>query len=158
MGGVALPTNPPHSLITTHRCVVPEPPIEAAMLIPLRDTPIVTRLAIPQLAPQHLIRQALLDRLNQSLQGLLTLLSAHADAGKTSLLSAWAQQVAMPVAWLTLDARESDRALFWQALLNALMRALPDRHEALVGLVAQIEASAEDSWPTWPLDRHNDAW
>ncbi|GAB4113475.1 MAG: LuxR C-terminal-related transcriptional regulator [Roseiflexaceae bacterium] len=147
MGGVALPTNPPHSLITTHRCVVPEPPIEAAMLIPLRDTPIVTKLAIPQLAPQHLIRQALLDRLNQSLQGPLTLLSAHAGTGKTSLLSAWAQQAAIPVAWLTLDARESDRALFWQALLNALMRALPDQHEALIGLVAQIEASDRHAVP-----------
>jgi len=48
-------------------------------------------------------RPLLITRLNEGLAGPLTLVSAPAGFGKTTLVSSWLRQVDLPAAWLSLD-------------------------------------------------------
>jgi LuxR family maltose regulon positive regulatory protein len=66
-------------------------------------------------------RPRLAERLEQGLQGPLTLLAASPGAGKSALLGAWAAE--RPAAWLSLDAGDRDRRRFWRGVLEALARA-----------------------------------
>ncbi|HEY4036625.1 MAG TPA: LuxR C-terminal-related transcriptional regulator, partial [Ktedonobacteraceae bacterium] len=70
-----------------------------------------------------------------SLKQPLTLVSAPAGFGKTTLLAAWAQslQARNPqLCWLSLDEEDNDPRLFWTYILTALNRQLPDRFTPLL--------------------------
>ena len=55
----------------------------------------------------HLVRRPhLFARLTQGAERPLTLISAPAGFGKTTLLSAWLAECGRPAAWLSLDAEE----------------------------------------------------
>src|SRR5438445_7374319 len=76
-------------------------------------TPILaTKLYIPPLRPNVVSRPRLLERLNEGLHGKLTLISAPAGFGKTTLVSEWLAGGPRPVAWLSLDEGENDPARF----------------------------------------------
>jgi LuxR family maltose regulon positive regulatory protein len=66
-----------------------------------------------------------MERLDAGLPGKLTLISAAAGFGKTTLLSAWAAGCGMPVAWLSLDEGDGDPARFLAYLVAALQSAAP---------------------------------
>src|ERR1700680_4490721 len=56
----------------------------------LMPTPILaTKLYIPRLRPNVVSRPRLIERLNEGLHGKLTLISAPAGFGKTTLVSEW---------------------------------------------------------------------
>ena len=55
----------------------------------------------------------------------LTLLSAPAGFGKTTLLSAWLATVDRPAAWLSLDQGDNDPASFWAYVVAALQSVAP---------------------------------
>jgi len=65
-------------------------------------------------------RPRLIERLNAGLQRKLTLISAPAGFGKTTLLSEWASSCRHPIAWLSLDEGDNDPARFWAYLIAAL--------------------------------------
>ncbi|MBI5876147.1 MAG: AAA family ATPase [Chloroflexi bacterium] len=83
-----------------------------------------TKLYPPIMRADALLRPRLQDALQQSIESRpLTLLSAPAGYGKTSLLMAFLRTRAdMPAAWLTLDADDNDPARFLNALIGALRR------------------------------------
>jgi len=81
-----------------------------------------TKLYIPQPRPQRVARPRLLERLNEGLDRKLTLISAPAGFGKTTLVSDWARQTACPTAWLSLDPADNDPARFLTYLIAALQR------------------------------------
>lgn len=81
-----------------------------------------SRLASPR-PPNALVeRERLLTALDEALSTRLSLLSASAGWGKTTLLSAWARRRQGQVAWLSLDALDNSPARFWVALIAALSR------------------------------------
>ena len=85
-----------------------------------------TKLYVPHLRPDRVPRQRLLQRLNEGLPGRkLTLISAPAGYGKTTLLAQWIAQAEHPVAWLSLDGGDDDPARFL-AYLAAALRRLPE--------------------------------
>ena len=63
---------------------------------------LTTKLFIPPTRPDLVPRPLLIERLNAGLGGKLTLVSAPAGFGKTTLLSEWAKQSEPPTAWLSL--------------------------------------------------------
>jgi LuxR family maltose regulon positive regulatory protein len=74
-------------------------------------------------------RPRLSERLSRGSESALTLLSAPAGFGKTTLLTDWLRATAedgRSAAWLSLDERDNDPALFWMYLLAALNTAAPD--------------------------------
>jgi LuxR family maltose regulon positive regulatory protein len=86
------------------------------MTIPL----LATKLYIPPARPDLVSRPRLLDQLNAGLGRKLTLISAPAGFGKTTLLGEWAQQSEFRVAWVSLDEGDNDPARFWAYFVAAL--------------------------------------
>ncbi len=83
-----------------------------------------TKLYIPPLRPHLVRRPQLLERLNQGLQleHKLTLISAPAGFGKTTLLSEWTETLNYPVAWLSLDPADDDPGRFFAYVIAALQK------------------------------------
>ena len=69
---------------------------------------LTTKLYIPPARPGLVPRPRLVTRLNRGLTGKLTLISAPAGFGKTTLLSDWISQSERYVAWLSLDDGDND--------------------------------------------------
>ncbi|HKF38773.1 MAG TPA: hypothetical protein VKB35_17900, partial [Ktedonobacteraceae bacterium] len=86
---------------------------------------LATKLYIPPLRPNVVRRPRLLARLNEGLYRTLTLISAPAGFGKTTLLSEWVAGCDRQVAWLSLDDQENDPARFLTYLVAALQTLAP---------------------------------
>lgn len=84
-----------------------------------------TKLFVPHAHPELVARPRLMEGLDTSLQCRLTLVSAPAGFGKTTLLSAWATQQPLPLAWVSLDERDNDPARFWAYVIAALQTLWP---------------------------------
>src|SRR2546422_831928 len=96
------------------------------------------RLAPPRLPAALVERESLLSALDEALSTPLTLLSAPAGFGKTTLLSAWASRHQAQVAWLSLDELDNSPTRFWVALIAALRRCgryAPSFGETVVALL-----------------------
>jgi ATP/maltotriose-dependent transcriptional regulator MalT len=74
-----------------------------------------------QPARQTLVdRPVLLDQLKDGLRGKLTLVSAPAGFGKTSLVAAWRKECETPLAWVSLDEEDNEPLRFLDYLIGAL--------------------------------------
>jgi LuxR family transcriptional regulator, maltose regulon positive regulatory protein len=111
----------------------PTTPLEAAP--PERDVLLATKLHVPRPRPGFVPRPRLLERLGQGTVHALTLVCAPAGFGKTSLLAEWARSRPGPVAWLSLDASDSDPARFWRYVAAALDRLRPQVAEQVAALL-----------------------
>src|SRR5919109_1113813 len=97
------------------------------------STPVLTtKLYIPPARPNVVRRSRLVERLNGGLQGKLTLISAPAGFGKTTLLSEWLARCGRPVAWLSLDEGDSDPTRFLTYLVAALRTIAPTIGDGVV--------------------------
>jgi LuxR family maltose regulon positive regulatory protein len=108
------------------------------------------KLSHPRLPTALVARERLLQQLDTALDHPLTLLSASAGWGKTTLLSAWLHQAKLRMeneewrkldtpgnslfsiqhsqfkaAWVSLDALDADPTRFWITLIAALRRSMP---------------------------------
>jgi LuxR family maltose regulon positive regulatory protein len=93
-------------------------------------TPILTtKIHIPSLRRNLVSRQRLLEQLDEGLHRRLTLVSAPAGFGKTTLLGEWVQDLeggrapGVRVAWISLDDGDNDPARFSAYLIAALGQA-----------------------------------
>jgi len=67
-----------------------------------------TKLYIPPPRAKIVLRPRLIERLNEGLQRKLTLISASAGFGKTTLVSECVASCGRPVAWPSLDEGDND--------------------------------------------------
>jgi LuxR family transcriptional regulator, maltose regulon positive regulatory protein len=82
-----------------------------------------TKLHVPRWRRGLVARPRLSERLSRGAESVLTLVSAPAGFGKTTLLAEWlaaAPADERSVAWLSLDQRDNDPAVFWTYLVAAL--------------------------------------
>jgi LuxR family transcriptional regulator, maltose regulon positive regulatory protein len=88
---------------------------------------LATKLCIPPTRPGTVRRPRLVERLDDALAAGtgLTLVSAPAGFGKSTLVAAWAAGCGRPVAWLSLDEGDADPAQFLDYLLAALRTVAP---------------------------------
>src|SRR4030043_404022 len=85
------------------------------------STPVLaTKLYIPPPRPKIVLRPRLIKRLNEGMHCKLTLISAPAGFGKTTLVSEWIAGCGLPVAWLSLDEGDNDPTSFLAYLVAAL--------------------------------------
>ncbi|HSR34808.1 MAG TPA: LuxR C-terminal-related transcriptional regulator [Anaerolineae bacterium] len=103
-------------------------------------TPLLaTKVFIPPVRPELVSRPRLIERLNEGMDRKLTLVSAPAGYGKTTLLSEWIHQdgdggtQALPVAWLSLDEGDNDPTRFLSYLVGAAQTIVPHLGEGLLG-------------------------
>src|SRR5574341_1421771 len=108
------------------------------------STPILaTKLYIPPTRPQLVPRPRLIERLSEGLRRTpgVTLISAPAGFGKTTLVSEWVAGCERPVAWLSLDEGDNDPARFLTYLVAALQTLAlrsPRRGSGDEGIAANI--------------------
>jgi LuxR family maltose regulon positive regulatory protein len=98
---------------------------------------LATKLYIPPPRPKTVIRPRLIERLNEGLSSgcNLTLISASAGFGKTTLVSEWAAVCERPVAWLSLDDGDNDPTLFLTYFVAALQTILTNIGEGVLGVL-----------------------
>jgi LuxR family maltose regulon positive regulatory protein len=89
------------------------------------------KLFIPPAHAALVPRPRLIQRMDQAWSSKLTLVSAPAGFGKTTLLSEWALASRQPVAWLSLDAGDNTPARFLSYLIAALQRVREGLGESL---------------------------
>ena len=95
---------------------------------------LATKVHAPPLHGNLVNRAKLITRLNDGIARAcrLTLISAPAGYGKTSLLSEWQAQSDLPVAWLSLEKGENTPARFWSYFVAAL-NSIPQVQRANIG-------------------------
>ena len=99
------------------------------------DDLLQTKLHVPRLRPFLVPRPHLIKALNQGLAGKLTLISAPAGFGKTTLVSSWIDTLqtenatlsplSTQIAWLSLDKNDHVPARFLSYIIAALQRVDP---------------------------------
>ncbi len=95
---------------------------------------LATKLFIPPQRPGIVPRLRLIKRLNNGLANgsKLTLISAPAGFGKTTLVSEWISSCGKPVAWLSLDDGDNDPVRFISYLIAALQTTKKEIGEGLL--------------------------
>jgi len=94
-----------------------------------------TKLFIPRPRKNLVFRSRLVERLNAGLDKKLTLISAPAGFGKTTLLSEWIPQCPRPVTWLFLDEGDNDPTQFWAYFIASLQGLHPDLGASAFSLI-----------------------
>ena len=87
-----------------------------------------TKLYVPRPRRGLVARPRLIERLNRGAESKLTLISAPAGFGKTTLLAEWlaaAPADGRSAAWLSLDQGDNQPASFWTYLIAALQTVAP---------------------------------
>ena len=108
---------------------------------------LLTKLYIPPPRPDMVPRLRLIERLTEGLHHKLTLISAPAGFGKTSLVSEWISGDSLPVAWLSLDEGDNDPARFLTYFISSLQTLALSKAEGPIlskaeGVAANIGAGA----------------
>lgn len=97
-------------------------------------------------------RTLLLARFSAGLARPLTLISAPAGFGKSTLLGQWAAQAQRCISWLSLDAAENDPARFWLYVCAAIQKPSRGCSTAQSAPLAEIMGMLQTSTPvTTPL-------
>ena len=120
-----------------------------------------SKLFVPALRPSLVPRPRLIQSLNEGLstKRKLTLISAPAGSGKTTLVVNWLKQIDLPVAWLSLDQEDNDLPRFLAYLAGAFQQVdeelgaslrsalqspqLPAVERVLTGLINEIAARTD---------------
>jgi LuxR family maltose regulon positive regulatory protein len=106
---------------------------------------LVTKLYVPPPQPSVVLRPRLIERLNEGLHRRLTLVSAPAGFGKTTLLSEWLATCGRPAAWLSLDEGDSDPTRFLAYLVAALQTIAPNVGEGVLGVLRSPRPPSTES-------------
>ncbi len=106
---------------------------------------LATKLYIPPPRPKIVLRPRLIERLNEGLQRKLTLISAPAGFGKTTLVSEWVAGCERPVAWLSLDEGDNDLTRFLTYLVAALQTIAANIGEGVLAVLQSPQPPSTES-------------
>jgi LuxR family maltose regulon positive regulatory protein len=102
----------------------------------LHHTPLLaTKLHLPRPRAQLVSRSQLAERLQDGMEHALTLVSAPAGFGKTTVLAQWLAQSKTPVAWLSLEPEDNEPVRFLSYLIAALQTLDPSLGVAALELL-----------------------
>ena len=96
---------------------------------------LATKLYIPPPRPQLVRRARLVVRLNDAMSRALTLISAPAGFGKTTLVIDWIAQTDSTVAWVSLDENDNALARFFAYVAAALQAIKPGIGQTALALI-----------------------
>jgi LuxR family maltose regulon positive regulatory protein len=107
---------------------------------------LTTKLHVPRRRRGLVARPRLSERLSSGNEAALTLVSAPAGFGKTTVLTEWLSTLSAEqrsVAWLSLDQRDNDPAVFWTYLVAALRTVAPEVGAAAPALLQSAQAPTD---------------
>ncbi len=109
----------------------------------MTDPLLETKFHVPTPRRSLVARPRLTERLGRTGESTLTLVSAPAGFGKTTLLTDWlaaGHAAGHLSAWLSLDDSDNDPALFWAYFIAALRMAVPGVGEGALALLSSSES------------------
>ncbi|MDI7275625.1 MAG: LuxR C-terminal-related transcriptional regulator [Anaerolineae bacterium] len=118
---------------------------------PVAGNLLATKFFVPPLREGPIPRPRLVERLEPGPARRLTLVSAPAGFGKSSILAEWVQHVAARgeagpgIAWLYLDAGDNDPVRFLSCVIVALQRAVPGVASDLVAALRSPQPPAAEA-------------
>jgi LuxR family maltose regulon positive regulatory protein len=114
-----------------------------------------TKLYVPPVRASLVERPRLIERLAAGLRSgsRLTLLSAPAGSGKTTLVSTWLSACGYPAAWLSLDTADNDPTRFLRYLIATLQAIAPGMDEAGQALLQSPQLPAQEPVLTFLVNR-----
>jgi LuxR family maltose regulon positive regulatory protein len=96
---------------------------------------LATKTQIPPQPHVTIVRPELADVLERSAaQYKLTLITAPAGYGKTTLLSQWAHATRLPIVWFSIDEEDNEWQRFLRYLVAAWAEVQPDIMNSSLGL------------------------
>ncbi|MFC5404299.1 LuxR C-terminal-related transcriptional regulator [Cohnella soli] len=102
-----------------------------------------TKLHIPQTRRDDLVeRAAITELLNKGLKSKLTSVTAPGGYGKTTALSQWLQQSAIPAVWISLGPQDNDLIAFWSYTIAAVSSKNPQFAEAVTPYLPSLKSGA----------------
>jgi ATP/maltotriose-dependent transcriptional regulator MalT len=109
-------------------------------------------LRAPLPRPEQLVRRRLLELLRNALDCKVTIMSAPAGYGKTTLLAHWQQveEADLSFAWVSLDEQDNDPVRLWRHIAEALHLAAPPEDfgaDVLAGMSVTGRRLIETSLP-----------
>jgi LuxR family maltose regulon positive regulatory protein len=107
------------------------------------DPLLLTKLSVPSARPSLVSRLRLSERLDEELGGKLTLISAPAGFGKTTLLSMWlavSSRSGRSAVWLSLDPGDNDPTRFWRYFIAVADRLYPGAGDTALLLLQSSQA------------------
>jgi LuxR family transcriptional regulator, maltose regulon positive regulatory protein len=107
---------------------------------------LASKYRVPSRRPNAVVRPRLAERLSGASESALTVVSAPAGFGKTTLLAEWLATVpedAASIAWLSLDHGDNDAALFWTYVITAIQSAVDGVGATALQLLAAASPSTE---------------
>jgi LuxR family maltose regulon positive regulatory protein len=107
-----------------------------------------TKLYTPPVQPELVPRPRLLERLNAGANRKLTLISAPAGFGKTTLVAEWLNNLERPFTWLSLDEGDNDPVRFITYLVAALQKIDGNVGQAVQSLLGSPHFPPIDSLVT----------
>jgi LuxR family maltose regulon positive regulatory protein len=108
----------------------------------MNSTLLKTKLYRPLVRPELVFRPDLMRRLDEGFNGKLTVVSAPAGYGKTTLVSAWASECKCPVAWLSLDNEDNDPVRFLTYLIAAAQTIKPNLGQEMLSVLQSAQPPA----------------
>lgn len=87
------------------------------------DPLLATKLLAPPLHNNIISRTNLIEALDKALEGKITIVSAPAGFGKSTLLCSWTDELRTPLAWLQLESSDNDLSRFLDYFCAALNSA-----------------------------------
>jgi LuxR family maltose regulon positive regulatory protein len=108
------------------------------------DTLLATKLHIPPPSQILVLRPRLTATLSKAQTTNLTLVSAPAGYGKTTLISSWLSESRIPSAWLSLDEGDNDPVRFLQYFIAALQKIVLTIQPDLLDVLQQKQPAPFD--------------
>ncbi|MCR8643810.1 LuxR C-terminal-related transcriptional regulator [Paenibacillus sp. N1-5-1-14] len=116
-------------------------------------TPItLTKLNIPHCRTKLVTRPRLMTILNEGLERKLTLISASAGYGKTTLVSEWINHSPYPAAWLSLDEQDHNPIRLLTYFIRALQTVEPKFGDHLIDRLTSSQPIPNHLWMTTLLN------
>jgi LuxR family maltose regulon positive regulatory protein len=85
-----------------------------------------TKLQIPNLSNDYICRQYLIEYLNENIKRPLTLVSAGAGYGKSTLISSWLDLQPFKKCWFSIDEHDNDIRTFLTYFIASIRAVIPD--------------------------------
>ena len=101
------------------------------------------KLYVPRYRADAVPRSRLHERLDEGARRDLTVVSAPAGFGKTTLLADWSQRSELPVAWVSLDERDDDPVRFLLYLIAAIGTIHEDFGKSTRAFLGSLESREE---------------